>query len=628
MLTLTLINGVAYGSLLFLMAAGFTLIFGVLRVINMAHGSLYLLGAHIAISTVQYGWGIVAGVLAGSLSAAALGALAEKTILHRLQGDYLAQVLVTFGIYLIIGDLALATWGGTPRILTLPPELNLSVNMGDTLRYPVDRLVLIVLAPVLAAILWLVIDRTRLGASIRAAVDDEEIAKSTGIVVPHLRIIVFGVGSLLAGFSGALGSSFVGAKPGLDMEVMLLALVIVVVGGSGSLIGSFIAALGTGLIDSVGKTFFPEASLFLLFAPMLVVLLVRPRGLFGRAGQGQPHRPRPRPIVIPLPGLLVRMRASFGRHAGYVAVGLGLVSLTILVAAPVLFSGYVVNILTLSLIWVLFASGLNVMLGYGGMPSLGHALFFGAGAYTVAWSHFAGLPGLAACGLAILAGLGAGVVLAITSLRSRQEQLLLVTLAFAQVIWGIVFKWRSVTNGDDGLTHAQSLPSIGGLGYSTAMYFAVLLIVGLGFVSYVLFVDLRVGLVVKAMRTNEARLEAFGYNSTAYRFTAYLVSGALSGLAGGLFAIYTGFVSPDLFGVVVSAKVLLMVTIGSAGTLLGPALGAFGIVGVEEILSGWTERWHSLLGLVYMLVAFVAFAGVRFGTRPIVTSLPSGSERR
>ena len=121
MLFLTLINGVAYGCLLFEMAAGFTLIFGVLRVINMAHGSIYLLGAHIAISVVEHGWGIPAGVIAGSLSAAALGVLAEKTILHRLQGDYLAQVLVTIGLYLIIGDLSLATWGGTPRILTLPP---------------------------------------------------------------------------------------------------------------------------------------------------------------------------------------------------------------------------------------------------------------------------------------------------------------------------------------------------------------------------------------------------------------------------------------------------------------------------------------------------------------------------
>ena len=247
-MTLYVVNGLAYGNLLFLMAAGFTLIFGVLRVINMAHGSLYLLGAHVAISVAQSGAGIWAGILAGSIVAAAIGSIAERFLLYRLQGDYLAQVLVTIGLFMIIGDLALLYWGGTPRVFTLPPELVYSIPVG-ALRYPADRLVLLLVGPLIAVALWYAIERTRFGATVRASVDDEEIAQAIGVSVPRLRLLVFATGSLLAGLSGALGATFVGAKPGLDLEVILLALVIVIIGGPGSLVGSYIAALLIGILD-------------------------------------------------------------------------------------------------------------------------------------------------------------------------------------------------------------------------------------------------------------------------------------------------------------------------------------------------------------------------------------------
>ena len=613
MVTLYLVNGLAYGNLLFLMAAGFTLIFGVLRVINMAHGSLYLLGAHVAISTGQAGYGIFVAIAAGALSSAAIGAIVERVFLYRLQGDYLAQVLVTIGIFMIVGDLALLTWGGTPRLYSLPPELSFAVPIGN-LQYPADRLALLLIAPVVAFVLWYLIERTRFGATVRASVDDEEIAKAIGVSVPKLRVIVFAIGSLLAGLSGALGATFIGAKPGLDLEVILLALVIVVIGGPGSLVGSYIAALSIGVLDSVGKSLFPEASLFLLFAPMLIVLILRPNGLFGRAGAGGAIRPEFTPIVLPVPGMLFELWGSARRTSRQVpAAAWAALFACALIGLPFVFSGYVLGIVGLMLIWSIFAIGLNIMLGFGGLPSLGQALFFGAGAYLVAWSGLAGWPPHAGLLLAIAGGAGAAIILAGVAMRTRHAQFLLVTLALAQVIWGVIFKWRSVTGGDDGFIHPQQFTWFKSLGHDAAVYVNTGIIFALAVLAYWIFARSRLCRRVTGIRDNEMRMKTLGYNNAAISFATFVIAGAFGGLAGGLYAVYAGFVAPDLFGVYTSAKVLLITILGSAGTFAAPFVGAFVLIGLEELLSGLTTRWLSVLGCTYILVAMFMFGGISFG---------------
>jgi branched-chain amino acid transport system permease protein len=619
MTALHLVNGIAYGNLLFLMAAGFTLIFGVLRVINMAHGSLYLLGAYVAISTAESGGGFLTGILAGAAVAATLGALAERSLLYRLQGDYLAQVFVTIGLYLIVSDLALWWWGGGPKIMPLPSWLDFGVMIGP-FRYPGDRLVLILVGPVAAVILWYWTERTLLGARIRAAVDDEEIAQAIGISVPSLRVVVFAIGSLLAGFSGALGSTFVGAKPGLDIEVFLLALVIVVIGGPGSLVGSYIAAISIGMLDSIGKSLWPEASLFLVFVPMLLVLIVRPSGLFGRANVGQAAVNARPPISIPIPFVFFHAAGSLRYGINVIprwAIGASAACLAI--AMPWLISDYILSVLTLGLIWSIGAIGLNIMLGYGGMPSLGHAAFFGAGAYIVAAAASAGLGGgtalIAACVLAAFVA----VLLAAVALQARHAQFLLVTLAFSQVLWGIVFKWRSITGGDDGLIHSQQFGIQRLFGHAIDAYFSVLGVFFVALAAYCLFDRSNFRVVVTGLRSNEGRLRAFGYNIEIYRGLTLALSGVFGGLAGGLYSIHAGFVSPDLFGLQTSAKMLLMVILGGAGTFFGPIVGAFTLIGLEEVLSGLTARWPTLLGLVYILVTIMTWSGlvlVPSGKRP------------
>jgi branched-chain amino acid transport system permease protein len=625
LLTISLVNGVAYGSLLFLLAAGFSMIFGVLKVINLAHGSYYLVGAHVTISVYEMGGGVLLAALAGAATGALLGAACERFILYRMQGDYLSQVLSTVGILLILGDLSMLTWGGTPRVLTLPPSLRFHVPLSG-FDYPGDRLALIAIGAVAVMALWWLVERTVLGAMVRASVDDEEIAQSVGIGTPLLRLAVFAFGGLLAGLSGALGSSIVGAKPGVDLEVFLLALVIVVVGGAGSLIGTYLAALMVGIIDSVGKAYFPEASMFVLFVPMAIFLMFRPQGLLGRAVDAvlPPYRGSGRPLLA-LPAV-----ASVGAAAKRVPPqALIVAALALLFAWPWIASSYATSIALLGLVWAIFALGLNVLLGYAGMPSLGNAAFFGTGAYGVALAaQFLGVSGWTALALATLAATVVAAILGMMALRTRHVQFLLSTVALSQVVWGIAFKWRSITHGDDGMSVPQaiSLPGTEGLSQTTRLYLAaaVVFVVVLGLLR---LVDRsRFRLVLNGVRDNEARLAALGYNTWLYRFGAFVLSGAVSGIGGGLFAFYSGFVSPELLSIVTSAKVLLMVIVGGAGRFLGPVAGAFALVILEEVLSGWTERWYTLEGLIYVLVALFLRGGVMNAIA--ASGRPVGAARR
>ena len=274
-------NGVSFGMLLFLLAAGLSLIYGVMRILNLAHGSYYLLGAYVALSVVQTTGSLALAALAGTAAVTALGVLMERVFLRRLpRGEELPQALLTFGFLLIFGDLALWIWGGTPQALPRPEALSRSLRLG-TLLFPAYRLFVIVVGAVMGLALWGLQEKTRLGAMVRAAIDDAEIARTTGINVSLLSTAVFGLGAGLAALGGIIGGPLLGVYPGADFEILLQAFVVVIIGGLGSLKGAFFGALLVGLLDTFGKTLFPEFALFTIFAPMALILAVRPTGLFG-----------------------------------------------------------------------------------------------------------------------------------------------------------------------------------------------------------------------------------------------------------------------------------------------------------------------------------------------------------
>jgi branched-chain amino acid transport system permease protein len=275
-------NGVSYGALLFLLAGGLSLIFGMMRIVNMTHGSYYLLGGYVGLTVIWRGGPYVLAILAGALVIALIGLGEWNAFLRRLSGQELGQVLTTMGFALIFQDLGLIIWGGDPYTIPVPKMLSGSFRLG-TLYFPVYRVFMVLVATIVALVLWLVLERTRIGAKMRATVDDAEMARGVGINVPRISLGVFALGASLAAVAGVVAGGFVGVYPGADFEILPYAFVVVIVGGMGSLKGALLGSLMVGLLDNFGKALFPELSYFTLFAPMAAILAVRPTGLFGRA---------------------------------------------------------------------------------------------------------------------------------------------------------------------------------------------------------------------------------------------------------------------------------------------------------------------------------------------------------
>ncbi len=275
------VNSVTLGGLLFLLSAGFSLIFGLMRIPNLTHGSFFMLGGYLAASLIEWGLGFWPAALVSGLLVAAFGGVVERFILRRLAGAELAQVLVTLGLSFMVADVCLKIWTGDPVRIDTPGALQGATALGG-LAFPTYRLAVCLIAVAFAVALWALLDRTRLGAMIRAGVDDPEMARVAGIRVSHLFTIVFCLGAWLAGFAGVIGGPILSVYPGLDQEMLPLALVVVILGGSGSLLGSLVGSFVVGFLYNFGQAMFPELAYVVLFLPMLLVLVVRPQGLFGR----------------------------------------------------------------------------------------------------------------------------------------------------------------------------------------------------------------------------------------------------------------------------------------------------------------------------------------------------------
>jgi len=275
------LNGLALGGLLFLLSAGFSLIFGLMRVPNLTHGAYFMLGAYVGLSVLNAGHGFLAAALTGAAAIAILGGLSERLLLRRLAGRTLSQVLVTLGIAFIIADASLMIWSGDPVPLPVPEALRGVMPVAGVF-FPKYRLAVIVVSAALAAGLWLLLERTRLGAMIRAGVDDTEMARGLGIPVPKLFTIVFCLGAALAGIGGVLGGPILSVYPGLDMDMLPFALIVLILGGAGNLLGAFAGSLFVGFVYTFGQALLPDLAYVILFLPMVLALVIRPQGLFAR----------------------------------------------------------------------------------------------------------------------------------------------------------------------------------------------------------------------------------------------------------------------------------------------------------------------------------------------------------
>jgi branched-chain amino acid transport system permease protein len=276
-----ILNGVSLGMLLFLLASGLTLIFGLMNIVNLSHGGYYLLGAYIACTVMATTKNFLLAIVAGGLSVSIIGLLMERFFLHRLYKKPLAQVLLTIGFTLVFADTTLMIWGGAPHFVDKPEFCVAPIRIGQS-GFPRYRLFVILVGIAVGLLLGLFQEKTRAGAMVRAAVNDEEIARALGINVRFLFTAIFTLGAFLAGLSGVLGGPFLGAYPGADFEILLLTVVVIIVGGLGSLRGALVGSLLIGVVDNFGKVFFPQMAMFTIYVPMVIILALKPSGLFGR----------------------------------------------------------------------------------------------------------------------------------------------------------------------------------------------------------------------------------------------------------------------------------------------------------------------------------------------------------
>jgi branched-chain amino acid transport system permease protein len=275
------LNGLVFGAILFILASGFSLALGILKVVNIAHGAFYMLSVLLALEIGTRVPNFLVAILTSSVAIMIIAATLHRLVLRRFGLESLPQVLATFGVTLIIVEVSRLVWGGYPQTLRAPAWLGGALSTGSII-IPKYRVFLMGVAIVVALVLWYVIERTRLGAYVRAAVDDEDIARSIGVNIERLYFVLFGAAGFLAGLAGVLGGPVLGTYQGVEFEVLTLTLVVVVVGGIGSIPGAFVGSMLVGVIDSLGKVYFPEFAYFVLFVPMVLILTLKPSGLLGK----------------------------------------------------------------------------------------------------------------------------------------------------------------------------------------------------------------------------------------------------------------------------------------------------------------------------------------------------------
>ena len=276
------LNGFSFGALLYLLSSGFTITFGLARVANMAHGGFYLLGGYFGFSVLRWTGNYWLGMLASGLGIVIFNFFFEKYLIRRTMDNVLAQVLLTVGVTYVIADVALMIWGSDPLQISPPAFARGPIVLPFEIYYPRYRFLLILFGVIVGVLQWVFYKKTQFGAVIRAGVDDREMVGALGINVDRLFALVFALAAFLAGISGMMGGAFLTLYPGAEWEILVLALVVVIVGGLGSLEGAMLGSIIVGMVDAYGRWLLPDFSYFMVFAPMAILLLIRPTGLFGK----------------------------------------------------------------------------------------------------------------------------------------------------------------------------------------------------------------------------------------------------------------------------------------------------------------------------------------------------------
>jgi branched-chain amino acid transport system permease protein len=602
------LNGLAAASSLFLVAAGLSLIFGVTRIVNFAHGSFFMLGVYVAYSLVSHAAPAVSAALSvvlgdaasqtaayfllllcAALVSGALGALVEVLLLRRIyKAPELFQLLATFALVLVIQDGTLWLWGAEDLLGPRAPGLSGSVDILGR-RFPTYDLFLIAIGPIVLGVLWWCLQRTRFGVLVRAATQDREMLGALGVNPRHLFTAVFALGCALAGLGGAMQLPREPAHLGLDMATIGDAFVVVVVGGMGSIPGAFVAALliaeikalciAVGTVDILGVSFaFSKLTLVAEFLVMAAVLMVRPWGLLGKP-QSAPRASTEQEAPFVLGGARTQLV--------WLLVGAALLALPLFTAD----SPYTLVLGIDLLIAALFAASLHFIMGPAGMHSFGHAAYFGVGAYAAALLVLrAGVSSEAALILAPLVSALVATPIAWFAVHLSGVYLAMLTLAFAQIVWSICFQWDDFTGGSNGITGVW--PS-DWLQDKAAYYWLTFALVALSVYALRRVLMSPLGYALRASRDSVGRAEAMGLNVVRVQWLGFVIAAGAAGLAGALFAFSKG-----------------MVLLGGVHTLVGPLVGAVTFTALQDSLARSTDYWRAVLGASMLLMVLVFPQGI------------------
>ena len=582
-----LLNGLVYGVLLFLIAAGLSLIFGLMNVVSLAHGSFFMLGAYFGLSIFRITGGFWWALGLAPIPVIALGVLMELLFLRPLyRRGHLDQVLLTFGFTFVFLDLVQTLWGRTVLRLPVPEALQGTVQIGFGV-FSAYRLCLIGFGFAIALLLWLFLERSRIGAMVRAGVDNAVMAAGLGAKIPALFTGIFGLGVALAALGGIAAAPVIGLYPGMDSEILIPAFIVIVIGGMGSLRGAFVGSLLIGIADTFGKAYLQSIALFLIYLAMTAVLLIRPQGLFGIKYTD---------IAI-APAIATTSRPNTVQRSA-----VEFLVLLALMALPFVMTDYPRALISEIFIFAIFAMSLDLLLGFTGLMSLGHAAFFGLGAYAVAvlGTHFGVNAWLGVAAGIVIAGCGAALI-GFFCVRTGGIPFLMLTLAFSQLVFSVALKWRDVTGGSDGIAIAERPGFFGyDLSHSLVMYFMALSFFALTYWGLRRLLNAPLGHAFVGIRENEQRMMAIGYPTRAYKLISFTIAGAIAGFAGGLYAIFNGFISADAVYWTASGDILIMTMLGGAGTLIGPALGAAIVLLMKNVVSSYSEHWLAIIGITFI----------------------------
>ncbi len=598
MLTI-LFDGVAYGMLLFLIASGLAVTMGLMNFINLAHGAFAMAGGYLAsVLSNKAGVPFLATLPLAFLFSAALGALLEPTLYRRMYGrPHLDQVLFSIGLVFMAVAATDFFFGATQVFVKLPPWLRERYQwMGAGIG--AYRLFIIVVCAVITLVLQWTLARTRFGSQLRAAVDDRRTARGLGIRVNLVFLATFAFGSGLAGLGGALGAEVLGLDPTFPLKYMIYFLLVVAVGGTTTITGPLIASLLLGVADVAGKYYIPTMGAFVIYAAMIVLLFLRPQGLFARpvsvvaAPHASPGVGRGGPMVT----------MPHWKAYEYAIWALAIAAWFLLPRHAALLNEIA--------ILALFAISLDLILGYAGIVSLGHAAFFGLGCYTAALlaKYFVHDP-LAGLAAAAAAGAVLGIASSVLVLRGTDLTRLMVTLGVASILYELANRFDTITGGADGLQGVVIGPLLGvfafGLdgrvayAYSLAVLFLTMLVARrIAFSPF--------GYSLRAIRDNRLRAQAIGLDVNRHLAIVYTIGGAMAAVAGALLAQTTSFASLDVLGFDRSADVMLMLVIGGTGYLYGGVIGAVLFRVMQDVLSGLTPQyWQFWLGLILVTIVLI-----------------------